>query len=48
MNEFDLIDRYFKPLDEEIRGIALGIGDDAAVLDVPPGEQLPAVRVPLP
>jgi thiamine-monophosphate kinase len=40
MNEFDLIDRYFKPLDEEIRGIALGIGDDAAVLDVPPGEQI--------
>ena len=40
MNEFDLIDRYFKPLGDETTDVALGIGDDAAVLNVPPGEQI--------
>lgn len=40
MNEFDLIERYFQPLGNEVAGIALGIGDDAAVLDVPTGEQI--------
>lgn len=40
MNEFDLIDRYFKPLGDDMPNVALGIGDDAAVLDVPAGEQI--------
>ena len=40
MDEFDLIDRYFKPLGAHTASVALGIGDDAAVLDVPPGEQI--------
>jgi thiamine-monophosphate kinase len=40
MNEFDIIERYFKPLGDSTAHIALGIGDDAAVLDVPAGEQI--------
>lgn len=37
--EFDLIARYFKPLAAREPG-ALGLGDDAAVLDPPPGRQV--------
>jgi thiamine-monophosphate kinase len=40
MDEFDVIDRYFKPLGNTAANIVLGIGDDAAVLNVPPGEQI--------
>lgn len=40
MNEFDVINRYFKPLGDEAANVALGIGDDAAVLNVPAGEQI--------
>jgi len=38
-SEFDLIDRYFKPLAAKDAG-ALNLGDDAALLDIPPGQQL--------
>lgn len=38
-SEFDLIDRHFKPLAEGEAG-ALGLTDDAAVLDVPDGQQI--------
>lgn len=41
MHEFELIDRYFRRSGG--RGVALGIGDDGAVLDLPPGRQLVAV-----
>jgi thiamine-monophosphate kinase len=40
ISEFQIIERYFKqarPLREDV---VLGIGDDAAVLEVPPGQQL--------
>lgn len=40
MNEFDLINHYFKPLGVNAGNVALGIGDDAAILDVPPGDQI--------
>ncbi|MGS2722808.1 thiamine-phosphate kinase [Porticoccus sp. GXU_MW_L64] len=40
MNEFQLIQRYFSGLQQLADGVVLGIGDDAAVLDIPPGEQL--------
>lgn len=40
MNEFELIARYFARQPVARRDVALGIGDDAAVLDVPPGQQL--------
>ena len=42
MNEFDLIRRYFAEL-TSVRGAAgvkLGIGDDAAILELPPGHEL--------
>ena len=46
LGEFDLIDRYFRPLTQPAGrarpDVALGIGDDAALLDVPPGLQLVA------
>lgn len=46
IGEFDLIDRYFRPLDRP-RGrarsdVVLGVGDDAALLEVPAGQQLVA------
>lgn len=41
LDEFQLIDKYFRPLCRD-GGVALGIGDDAAVLDLPAGEQLVA------
>lgn len=43
MNEFDLIRRYFQPLDRVLRaddGVALGIGDDCALLQTPVDQQL--------
>lgn len=46
MGEFDLIDRYFRRPAEGLRqrrgDAPLGIGDDAALLEVPPGRQLVA------
>lgn len=39
MDEFDLIRRYFVPLAERFPG-ALGLRDDAALIDVPTGQQL--------
>ena len=39
LNEFALIEEYFSSLGKA-PGVALGVGDDAAVLDVPEGEQL--------
>ena len=51
LSEFDLIDRFFKPLglepgasgaDLSPDGVVLGVGDDAAVLECPAGEQLVA------
>lgn len=41
LDEFQLIDTYFRPLGSG-GGVALGIGDDAAVLDLAAGEQLVA------
>jgi thiamine-monophosphate kinase len=40
MNEFELIRRYFASQPVKRPDVALGIGDDAAVLEVPPGRQL--------
>jgi thiamine-monophosphate kinase len=40
MNEFDLIERIRRRAGKPSRGVALGIGDDAAVLQVPPGQEL--------
>lgn len=42
MDEFALIRQYFQPLQRDgLRcGVSVGIGDDCAVLNVPPGQQL--------
>lgn len=42
MGEFELISRYFAaaPCAQGGEGVALGIGDDCALLDIPAGEQL--------
>lgn len=40
--EFSLIERYFAAPSRQRADVAVGIGDDAAVLDVPPGMQLVA------
>lgn len=42
LGEFDLIRRYFTSLGVA-EGVALGVGDDGAVLDIPPGHQLVSV-----
>ncbi len=45
LGEFELIDRYFRSTDrsqDRRRGVVLGIGDDAALLEPPPGQQLVA------
>lgn len=42
IGEFELIDRYFACIGQA-EGVVLGIGDDGAVLDIPPGQQLVAV-----
>jgi len=39
LNEFDLIRHYFTR-ESSAPGVVLGIGDDAAILQLPPGEQL--------
>ena len=38
-SEFSFISRYFKDLTGQ-QGVALGIGDDAALIDMTPGQQL--------
>jgi len=40
MGEFELIQRYFASLTAASSGVVLGIGDDAALLEVAAGEQL--------
>ena len=40
MDEFALIDQFFRELGAARRDVVLGIGDDAAVLTPPPGRQL--------
>jgi len=40
LNEFEIISRYFARQPVARPDVALGIGDDAAVLDVSPGQQL--------
>jgi thiamine-monophosphate kinase len=40
MSESQLIDRYFRELGARRSDVALGIGDDAALLRVPPGSEL--------
>lgn len=40
MNEFELIRRYFAALAPDGEGVSLGIGDDAALLEVPAAQQL--------
>jgi thiamine-monophosphate kinase len=42
MNEFDLIDRFVRALPVRGEGVQVGPGDDAAVLRLPPGEELVA------
>ncbi|MGH8263803.1 MAG: thiamine-phosphate kinase, partial [Steroidobacteraceae bacterium] len=42
LGEFELIDRFFRDLGARRADVALGIGDDAAVLDVPQGKRLVA------
>ena len=45
MGEFELIERYFRSTAHSAgasRGVVLGIGDDAAVLELPAGRQLVA------
>jgi thiamine-monophosphate kinase len=40
MSEFDLIQTYFAHMTAARADVALGIGDDAALVSVPPGQQL--------
>ena len=40
MAEFELIERYFSALTPEGRGVRLGVGDDAAILEPPAHRQL--------
>jgi thiamine-monophosphate kinase len=40
VSEFSLIEKYFSQLGERRGDVALGVGDDAAVLEIPAGEQL--------
>ena len=42
LNERSLIERFFKDCGARRSDVALGVGDDAALLDVPPGMQLVA------
>ena len=39
-DEFAIIERYFSNIGKPAANVALGIGDDAAVVEVPPAEQL--------
>ena len=40
LNEFGLIRRYFSTLTRERADVVLGVGDDCALLEVPPDQQL--------
>jgi thiamine-monophosphate kinase len=40
LNEFDIIDKYFASMKGQRTDTVLGIGDDAAIVDVPADEQL--------
>jgi thiamine-monophosphate kinase len=42
LSEFELIDRFFRDCGARRPDVALGVGDDAALLDCPPGMQLVA------
>jgi thiamine-monophosphate kinase len=42
VNEFELIDRYFRELGATRSDVHLGVGDDAALLECAPGRQLVA------
>src|SRR5262252_6684681 len=42
LSESELITRYFRKCGAQRRDVALGVGDDAAVLECPPGLQLVA------
>ena len=42
MNEFELIDRFFRHCGARRTDVALGVGDDAALLACPPDEELVA------
>ena len=42
LGEFELIERFFDRSKRVARGVTLGIGDDAALLEVPPGTELVA------
>ncbi|MBF0370992.1 MAG: thiamine-phosphate kinase [Magnetococcales bacterium] len=40
LGEFGLIERLFATLPQKAPGVTLGIGDDAAIVDIPPGQEL--------
>lgn len=40
MNEFELIEKFFSGLSQSRRGVIVGIGDDAAILELPSTHQL--------
>lgn len=40
MNEFEIIEHFFKNLTDEDPRVVCGIGDDAAVIDIPTGQEL--------
>lgn len=42
LSEFELIDRYFRVCGATRADVRVGVGDDAAILDCPPGAQLVA------
>jgi thiamine-monophosphate kinase len=42
MGEFELIERYFAAVGAQRADVVLGVGDDAALLQVPPGRELVA------
>lgn len=42
LGEFEIIDRFFRRTLRHDHGVRLGIGDDAAILDLPPGRELVA------
>ena len=42
LSEFALIERYFRSVGAQRADVTLGVGDDAAVLRIPPGSELVA------
>ena len=42
LSEFELIERYFRSCGVRREDVAVGVGDDAALLECPPGERLVA------